>query len=211
MSKTKAIAAAVMATLSLTGAAIDTAVAQESPKAPWLVRVRAVNLNTADKSAPVAGVGASDRITVSDKTIPEFDVSYFFTANLAAELVLTYPQKHNVYLDGTNIGTFKHLPPSLLLQYHFTPDAPLKPYLGAGVNYTTLSKVRLLNGQASLEHDSVGLVVQAGVDYAIDNQWSLNFDVKKAQIRSDVMIGGAKASRVKVDPLMIGVGVGYRF
>ena len=208
MSKTKAIAAAVLATLSLTGVAMGSAVAQESP---WLVRVRAVNLNTADKSDPVGGVGASDRLTVSDKTIPEFDVSYFFTPNLAAELVLTYPQKHDVYLDGTNIGTFKHLPPSLLLQYHFTPDAPLKPYVGAGINYTTLSKVRLLNGQASLEHDSVGLVLQAGVDYAIDKQWSLNFDIKKAQIRSDVMIGGAKASRVKVDPLMIGVGVGYRF
>jgi outer membrane protein len=208
MSKTKAIAAAVLATLSLTGVAMGSAVAQESP---WLVRVRAVHLNTADKSDPVGGVGASDRLTVSDKTIPEFDVSYFFTPNLAAELVLTYPQKHDVYLDGANIGTFKHLPPSLLLQYHFTPDAPLKPYVGAGINYTTLSKVRLLNGQASLEHDSVGLVLQAGVDYAIDRQWSLNFDVKKAQIRSDVMIGGAKASRVKVDPLMIGVGVGYRF
>lgn len=208
MSKTKAIAAAVLATLSLTGVAMGSAVAQESP---WLVRVRAVHLNTADKSDPVGGVGASDRLTVSNKTIPEFDVSYFFTPNLAAELVLTYPQKHDVYLDGTNIGTFKHLPPSLLLQYHFTPDAPLKPYVGAGINYTTLSKVRLLNGQASLEHDSVGLVLQAGVDYAIDKQWSLNFDVKKAQIRSDVMIGGAKASRVKVDPLMIGVGVGYRF
>jgi outer membrane protein len=208
MSKTKAIAAAVLATLSLTGVAMSSAVAQESP---WLVRVRAVNLNTADKSDPVGGVGASDRLTVSDKTIPEFDISYFFTPNLAAELVLTYPQKHDVYLDGANIGTFKHLPPSLLVQYHFTPDAPLKPYVGAGINYTTLSKVRLLNGQASLEHDSVGLVVQAGVDYAIDKQWSLNFDVKKAQIRSDVMIGGAKASRVKVDPLMIGVGVGYRF
>ena len=208
MSKTKAIAAAVLATLSLTSVAMSSAVAQESP---WLVRVRAVHLNTADKSDPVGGVGASDRITVSDKTIPEFDVSYFFTANLAAELVLTYPQKHDVYLDGTSIGTFKHLPPSLLLQYHFTPDAPLNPYVGAGINYTTLSKVRLLNGQASLEHDSVGLVLQAGVDYAIDKQWSLNFDVKKAQIRSDVMIGGAKASRVKVDPLMIGVGVGYRF
>ena len=208
MSKTKAIAAAVLATLSLTGVAMSSAVAQESP---WLVRVRAVNLNTADKSDPVGGVGASDRLTVSNETIPEFDVSYFFTPNLAAELVLTYPQKHKVYLDGTNIGSFKHLPPSLLLQYHFTPDAPLKPYVGAGINYTTLSKVRLLNGAASLEHDSVGLVLQAGVDYAIDKQWSLNFDVKKAQIRSDVMIGGAKASRVKVDPLMIGVGVGYRF
>ena len=208
MSKTKAIAAAVLATLSLTGVAMGSAVAQESP---WLVRVRAVHLDTADKSDPVGGVGASDRLTVSDKTIPEFDVSYFFTPNLAAELVLTYPQKHDVYLDGANIGTFKHLPPSLLLQYHFTPDAPLSPYVGAGINYTTLSKVRLLNGQASLEHDSVGLVLQAGLDYAIDRQWSLNFDVKKAQIRSDVMIGGAKASRVKVDPLMIGVGVGYRF
>ena len=208
MSKTKAIAAAVLATLSLTGVAMGSAVAQESP---WLVRVRAVHLNTADKSDPVGGVGASDRLTVSNETIPEFDVSYFFTPNLAAELVLTYPQKHDVYLDGANIGTFKHLPPSLLVQYHFTPEAPLKPYVGAGINYTTLSKVRLLNGAASLEHDSVGLVLQAGVDYAIDKQWSLNFDVKKAQIRSDVMIGGVKASRVKVDPLMIGVGVGYRF
>lgn len=208
MSKIKAIAAAVLATLSLTGVAMGSAVAQESP---WLVRVRAVHLDTADKSDPVGGAGASDRLTISDKTIPEFDVSYFFTPNLAAELVLTYPQKHDVYLDGTSIGTFKHLPPSLLLQYHFTPTAPLKPYVGAGINYTTISKVRLLNGQGSLEHDSVGLVLQAGADYAIDKQWSLNFDIKKAQLRSDVMIGGVKVSRVKVDPLMIGVGVGYRF
>jgi outer membrane protein len=185
-----------------------TAVAQETP---WLVRVRAVHLDMADKSDPVGGAGASDRITVSDKTIPEFDISYFFTPNWAAELVLTYPQKHDVALDGQKIGSFKHLPPTLLLQYHFVLDAPLKPYVGAGVNYTTMSKVKLLGGAASLEHDSVGLALQAGVDYAIDKKWSLNFDVKKVQIRSDVYIGGAKASRVKVDPLMLGVGVGYRF
>jgi outer membrane protein len=184
------------------------AMAQETP---WLVRVRAVHLDTAGKSDPVGGAGASDRLTVSSKTIPEFDVSYFFTPNLAAELVLTYPQKHDVALDGQKIGTFKHLPPTLLLQYHFVPDAPLKPYVGAGVNYTTMSKVNLLGGAASLEHDSVGLALQAGADYAIDKKWSLNFDLKKLQIRSDVYIGGAKASRVKVDPLMLGVGVGYRF
>ena len=201
-------AVAVLAALNLTGLAMNSAVAQESP---WLVRVRAVHLDPADKSAPLGGVVASDRITVSDKTIPEVDVSYFFTPNLAAELVLTYPQKHDVYLDGANIGSFKHLPPSLLVQYHFMPEKTLKPYVGAGVNYTTLSKVRLLNGAGSLEHDSVGLVLQAGVDYAIDKQWSLNLDIKKAQIRSDVIVGGAAVSRVKVDPLMIGVGVGYRF
>ncbi|MYM88258.1 outer membrane beta-barrel protein [Rugamonas sp. FT82W] len=202
----KSLAAAVLATLSLVAA--SSVMAEETP---WLVRVRAVHLDTADKSDPVGGVGASDRLTVSNKTIPEFDVSYFFSPNLAAELILTYPQKHDVSLDGTQIGTFKHLPPTLLLQYHFVNSTPFKPYLGAGVNYTTMSKVDLLGGKGGLEHDSFGLALQAGVDYAIDKKWSLNFDVKKVQIRSDVFISGAKVSRVKVDPLMVGVGVGYRF
>jgi outer membrane protein len=74
-----------------------------------------------------------------------------------------------------------------------------------------MSKVDLLAGKAGLEHDSFGFALQAGVDYAIDKKWSLNIDVKKVQIRSDVFIGGAKASAVKVDPLLVGVGVGYRF
>jgi len=202
----KLLAAAVLASLSL--AAGSNAMAEESP---WLVRVRAVHLDTADKSDPVGGVGASDRLTVSNKTIPDFDISYFFTPNLAAELLLTYPQKHDVALDGKNIGSFKHLPPTLLMQYHFVLNSPFKPYLGAGVNYTTMSKVDLLGGKGGLEHDSFGLALQAGVDYAIDKKWSLNFDVKKVQIRSDVFISGAKVSRVKVDPLLVGVGVGYRF
>jgi outer membrane protein len=83
--------------------------------------------------------------------------------------------------------------------------------VGAGINYTRISSVNLLNGGADLENDSFGYAVQAGLDYAIDKNWSLNFDVKKVQIRSDVFIGGAKASRVKVDPVLLGVGVGYRF
>jgi outer membrane protein len=184
------------------------AMAQESP---WLVRARAVYVDPANKSAPVAGAGAADRIHVSTKTIPELDVSYFFTPNIAAELILTYPQKHDVTLDGANIGSFKHLPPTLTAQYHFLPGATINPYVGAGVNYTLLSKVNLLGGAASLEHDSVGLALQAGVDFKLDKNFSINLDVKKVQIRSDVNIGGSRASDVKVDPLLIGVGVGYRF
>lgn len=200
----KPVAALMVIAALISGGAF----AQESP---WLVRVRAVHLNPADKADPVAGAGAHDRISVSNETIPEFDVSYFFTKNIAAELVLTYPQKHDVALDGAKIGTVKHLPPTLLVQYHFRPDASIRPYIGAGVNYTLFSKNRMLGGVASLEHDSVGLAVQAGADIAIDQRWSINLDLKKAQIRSDVLIGGAKASRVKIDPLMLGVGVGYRF
>lgn len=197
----------ILAAITLAG----TATAQEAQDSPWLVRARAVHIDTADKSDPIGGVGASDRLHVSDKTIPEFDISYFFTPNWAAELILTYPQKHTVTLDGASIGTFKHLPPTLTAQYHFLPGAVFNPYVGAGVNYTLLSKVELLNGAARLEHDSVGLALQAGVDFRIDSRWSINVDVKKLQLRSDVEIGGVKASRVKVDPVLFGVGVGYRF
>ncbi|EIL96220.1 Outer membrane protein W [Rhodanobacter thiooxydans LCS2] len=153
----------------------------------------------------------ADAITVSSKTIPEVDISYFFSPNIAAELILTYPQKHDVYLSGAKIGTFKHLPPTLTLQYHFMPAAQVSPYLGAGVNYTNISSVNLLNGAGSLDHHSFGLALQAGVDFKIDKNWSLNLDVKKVRIRSDVRVSGAKVSAIKVDPLLIGVGVGYRF
>ena len=194
--------------IAFLGFVATAAMAQDSP---WLVRARAVHIDPADKSDPIGGTGASDRLHVSDKWIPEVDISYFFTPHWAAELVLTYPQKHTVTLDGASIGTFKHLPPTLTAQYHFMPGAAIDPYLGAGLNYTLLSKVELLNGAARLEHDSVGLALQAGVDFRIDSRWSLNLDVKKVQIRSDVEIAGARASRVKVDPVLLGLGIGYRF
>lgn len=202
---------AFLLTLAALGFVMTEAIAQQSP---WLVRARAVHIDPADKSD--AGTGAltgvpAGAITVSNKTIPEIDISYFFTPHLAAELVLTYPQKHNVYLNGSQIGTFKHLPPTLSLQYHFTPAAQFSPYVGIGVNYTRIGSVRLAGGTVDLENDSFGLALGAGVDYKLDRSWSVNFDVKKVQIRSDVTIGGDKVSKVMVDPVLIGVGVGYRF
>jgi len=178
---------------------------------PWLVRVRALNMAPANESDPVGGVGASDRIHVSNKTFPELDISYFFTPNIAAELVLTYPQKHDVTLDGKNIGSFKHLPPVLSLQYHFLPARTVNPYLGVGVNYTRISNVDLLGGSGSLESSSVGFAMQAGADIKVADNVYLNFDVKKVQIRSDVNAGGKKISEVKVDPLLVSIGLGWRF
>lgn len=194
--------------LAAVGMVSSAAMAQE---ATWLLRGRLVNIAPANQSDPVGGTGAADRISVSKKTIPEFDITYFFSPNIAAELILTYPQKHTVYLDGADIGSFKHLPPTLSAQYHFAPKADVRPYLGVGVNYTNLSKVNLLAGKGGLEHSSFGLALQAGVDFVIDKNWSVNLDIKKVQIRSDVLVAGAKASAVKVDPVLLGVGVGYRF
>lgn len=199
---------AIVLALSAMGMLAGQAMAQQSP---WQVRARAVHIDPADKSAAIPGLAGENAITVSNKTIPEIDISYFFTPNIAAELILTYPQKHDVHLNGGRIGSFKHLPPTLTVQYHFTPNATFSPYVGAGVNYTRISSVKLLNNTVDLENNSFGFALQAGVDYKLDKNWSLNFDIKKVQIRSDVVSGGAKISRVKVDPLLVGVGVGYRF
>lgn len=185
--------------------------AQEAQQSPWLVRLRAVDITPDNKSAPVGGVGAPDRISVSSKTIPEADISYFFTANWASELILTYPQKHTVSLDGSSIGTFKQLPPTLLLQYHFMPTSTWSPYLGAGINYTRISDVNLSNGAITLQGHSFGPAIQAGIDYKIDQHWLVNFDIKKVQLRSNVYAAGTQISYVHVDPWLLGVGIGYRF
>jgi outer membrane protein len=133
--KKNLLAVAVLCALT-SGAAF----AQQA-ESPWLVRVRAVHLDSANKDS--TGLGLS----VNNKTIPEVDISYFFNKNVAAELILTVPQKHDLSSSvlGGRIGSLKHLPPSLLLQYHF--DAPgFKPYVGAGVNYTRFSNVNLPAG-----------------------------------------------------------------
>jgi outer membrane protein len=180
-----------------------------------LVRLRAVNIDTADKSDAIPSLSVpEDAITVSSKVIPEIDISYFFTKNIAAELVLTIPQKHDVEVGGTKIGTFKHLPPTLSAQYHFMPDQTFRPYAGIGINYTIISSVDLNVpgvGTLDLERRSVGLAYGAGFDYAIAKDLVLNFDVKKLQLRADVKAGNTKVSEVRIDPLLVGVGIGKRF
>ncbi len=179
--------------------------AVQAQEGPWMVRVRAANLDMTNKDA--TGLGLS----VNDKLIPEVDVSYFFNKNVAAELVLTVPQKQIVSMNGADIGSFNHLPPTLLLQYHFTDLGGYKPYVGAGVNYTKISSVNLLSGGATLDSHSWGGALQAGVDIPLDKKWSINFDVKKIYIKSDVYVGGANQGTLSLDPVMVSAGVGYRF
>jgi outer membrane protein len=173
----------------------------------WLVRGRAVHLDSANKDS--TGLG----LTIDNKTLPEVDISYFFTPNLAAELILTYPQKQTVNSKavGGDIGTFKHLPPTLTVQYHFTGLPGFRPYIGAGVNVTNISDVKILNGAVNLKRNSYGLAAQIGVDVPLGGGWLLNVDVKKAQIGTKVYLSGVDKGDFKVDPLLVGVGVGLRF
>ena len=199
----------IAATVGLLAAA--QVAAQESP---WMVRVRAVNLDMANKDSVAGG---SLGLSVNNKTIPELDVSYFFNKNVATELILTVPQKQTVHSSAipADAGIFKHLPPTLTLQYHFTELNGYKPYVGAGLNYTAINKESMsTNGtnKVTLSNSSVGGALQVGVDVPLTKQVSLNLDIKKVQIKSRVYIDGVdQGGHLKLDPLLVGVGVGYRF
>ena len=130
---------------------------------------------------------------------------------------MTYPQKHDLRAEGLGkIGSLKHLPPTLLAQYHFTNMGAFKPYVGAGINFTRFSSVRFDPAvrdalDPSIKKNSFGGALQVGFDYALDKHWSINVDVKKVFIKTDVRSAGTKVGTFKVDPVLVGVGVGYRF
>lgn len=205
-----ALALAVLA--SLTG----TASAEEGP---LMVRLRGVYIVPADRSDAIPALSVpKDKISVSAKLIPEVDFSYFFTPNISAELILTYPQEHDVEVDGAKIGTITHLPPVLAAQYHFLPGGLINPYVGVGVNLTLITSQKLtVPGTPPLDLEisksSVGIAGQVGADIKVAEQIYVNVDVKYVTMGFDVKVksSGDKVSAVDVSPWLLGAGIGYRF
>jgi outer membrane protein len=169
-----------------------------------MVRARAVNLASANTDS--TGLGLS----VNDIVLPEVDFSYFFSPNLAVELILTVPQQHDVKSNGAKIGTITQLPPTLLAQYHF-PMNGFKPYVGAGINYTKFTTSDILGGAVTPDSSSWGGALQVGVDIPLSGNMYFNFDVKKVYIATNINAGGNSAGTLRVDPLLVGVGLGWRF
>ena len=197
--KKHAIAAALLGSVLCASA-----FAQQVSEGPWMVRARAVHLNSSNgDSTPLD-------LSINDKWLPEVDISYFINPNVAVELILTVPQKQTLSAGGLAIGSFKHLPPTLAAQYHFTNFGGFKPYVGAGVNYTRISSVNLPAG-VTVDRNSFGPALQVGVDIPVAKNMYLNFDIKKVYIRTDVAAGGSKIGTFKVDPVLVGVGLGWRF
>jgi outer membrane protein len=198
-------------------------VAYEAPS-PWMIRVRALAV-IPDAKLDINGVaGVNGKINTS--YVPELDISYFFTKNIAAELILgVTPHKvtgNAGAINGLPIGKTLLLPPTLTLQYHFTDFGAFKPYVGAGLNYTFFLDQNPGNttvGGLTVTRLNVksapGFALQAGFDYMLNANWGLNFDVKKIWLRPDytatVTPLGAIAGKLRIDPWIIGVGVTYRF
>ena len=221
MSKVKIISVA----LAVAGALSTSAYADGF--SPLEVRVGAVWVNTAGGSDAIPALGLpSDKIVVQSKVIPELDISYFFTKNIAAEVVLTYPQHMNVAINAGSVGHIGYvdaLPPDFMAQYHFLPDGRFDPYVGAGLNFTWLTNVQLKTGSSpaaaavvqslslNTSKTSVGPALQLGMDYKIDKNWVANVDFKYEWMGFDLTSGGTKVSTLHVDPTLLRVAVGYKF
>ncbi len=174
----------------------------------WMVRARALGV-VPDESSSLSIGG---HVNVDNSIVPEVDFTYFFTPNIAAELIAAVTP-HDVKTNGgIDAGSSWLLPPTLTLQYHFTQFKGIKPYVGAGINYTHFfnTDAGALN---SVEYDdSFGAALQAGVDIPIRDNWYINADVKKVWINTTATFSpsGVRAD-VDIDPWLIGVGLAYRF
>lgn len=198
----------------LVAAGVLAAPVAQAQEGSFMVRARAVYVdfkNGQRDGLDAAGLG---KIEADSRWIPELDLSYFFTKNIAAELVLTYPQEVDIKIQGLGgkAGTIKALPPSLLLQYHFTELGAFKPYVGAGVNYTFFYNTHnIAGGAANVDNSSWGLAAQVGFDYMFTKNIGLNVDVKYIQMDTDVRLGSTKVGNLNLSPVTAGVGVTYRF
>lgn len=182
---------------------------------PWQVRVRALGVVPENRGyvSDIPGSG----LKASNTVVPELDISYYFTNNIAAELILgtTYSNiTGKGEINGLDVGKVWLLPPTLTMQYHFTNFGAFKPYVGAGVNYTFFYNQKNHDTDYLKVKNTFGGALQVGFDYMIDDHWGFNFDVKKLYLRPDfdVTVGPNKMSgKAKLDPWLIGTGITYRF
>lgn len=185
---------------------------------PWMVRVRGVYVdprNQSDAFGTPAGTLPRDAVHVNGRADPELDFEYFFVPHLSTELSLAVPREHSFGVNGagagggSSFGRFDWMPDVLTAKYNFAADGPVRPYLGAGVAVTSIWNVRA--APFGLSSTSVGPAAQAGIDLRTGPHWFFNLDVKWARARPELRYDGEDVTRVKVDPMMYAMGIGYRF
>lgn len=229
-----ALGAALLGLASLPAAAADLPTAKGVAPAPvvdmwspWMVRVRAIGVLPQDGGKggvklPGGALIPGSNVGVSNSVVPEIDISYFFTKNIAVEAICcisphTIKAKGSIAALGT-IGKTIVFPPTVMLQYHLTDFGAFKPYVGVGVNYTHyFPNGNGANFTGLKIKDSWGVAGQIGFDYMIDRHWGINFDVKKIMMEPNARVtllpGGPVplTSKVKINPWVVGAGVTYRF
>lgn len=207
-------AAAVMTVASAAYADTTTATATDAVAAgQFQVRLRGAAVvpdSSANISVSSANIGGTTK--VSNSFIPEADLTYFITDNISVEAIAAIT-KHTVRnsVAGT-VSSVWLLPPTVTAQYQFDPNGPIRPYVGAGVNYTFFYDPHSALANIGFKN-SFGWALQAGADMPVgDGPYFLNADVKKIFLGTHIRaIGDAVQASARLDPWIIAAGVGFRF
>lgn len=178
-------------------------------KERFQIRARALGVFPDEES----DVNIGGDVKVGNAITPELDLTYFITPNIGVEAIAGTAQHSLTYTGGADLGSTWILPPTVTLQYHFTPDSTFSPYLGAGVNYSYFYGEETGEGFDDLEVEGgFGFALQAGADIWINENWGVNFDVKKIFLDVDGKLNdGAVRADIDLDPWLVGAGVSYRF
>lgn len=172
-----------------------------------------------NESSPVVADVAE--FGVDDNTQLGLNFGYMLTDNIGIELLAASPFTHDISLGELGkIAETKQLPPTLVAQYYFgSADSKLRPYIGAGVNFTNFFDNEFTNDLDGALTDlslgnSWGVAAQVGLDYQINKNWLVNASVWYAQITTDVefkLAGDAVKVETDINPWVYMVSVGYTF
>ena len=188
----------------LTGAA--NAAAQEGAP-PWTFTTRIVATGSSDESDP-PGYKVFSGITL------EAGLRRTLSRLLAAELTVRTESREVDSLfpagEDRRLGSLELLPLNLLLQFRLPTHGSVHPYAGAGVNLTVAWEKSGTLDSTDMA-GSVGPVVQLGADFDLSSRALLNLELTWNRLRADLENGGVRLTRLKMDPLALGAGVGFRF
>ena len=206
--------------LGVIGGALPAAAGSDDGNVQVRVLATVVDPDT-DATVTAGGLAiAGANADVSTEVIPALTLSYYLNQHLALELFCCFA-KHEIDGKGTiaNLGEIADtwiFPPAVTAQYHFTGMGRFEPYVGAGVQYINFFNTGTGDnalGATKVNIDPAwGLTLQAGLDLSIGNGWSLNADVKKTFIDTEISWNGTGiAADADLDPWIFSAGLGYRF
>jgi outer membrane protein len=215
------IKAAALTALALVG---GKAVAQT--KSVWSVKAGYNYFFPQVKSGDITGVPGG-KVDIGDGSAPFVSAAYMFSDHVSAELGFGVPPKLDIEGRGTieqagKIADARVLSPILMFQYRLgRPDAVFRPYVGLGATYTKYNSVTttpilsiLTNPSgvttATIDH-AWGAVAQIGATYNLHEHWFVDGSIVPARVKTTARLSTGQSVNVKVDPVLVNLGVGYRF
>jgi outer membrane protein len=178
----------------------------------WTFAVGAHQVNPKSDNGSVAG-GTLD-VEVGSNVRPTITAEYFVRDNLGIEVLAAWPFEHDISIKGVGqVGSTKHLPPTVSLQYHFG-EGKVKPFVGAGINYTLFMSEETEGALAGSDlelDDSFGLALHAGIDFKVGEKGAIRIDARWIDIDTDAKLNGVDIGTVNIDPLVYGAAYVFQF